>query len=277
MKINKVHLITFSPTRTSLRIGKAIANGIEAEELVVSDFTHSDKQESEIKENDLAVISLPVYGGHIAPMAKKRIDSVKGCGTPAVVIAVYGNRDYEMALHEMAEYCSGHGFKVVAAGTFVGEHSYSTQLTPIAVGRPDADDEECARQFGVAIRQKMELSENAEDLSVVDVNDIERPKQDAEAVSRFKSTVAGWVKDGMIKPSVPEVDRSKCNDCGVCVGVCPTAAISEDDVAVVSVDLCIKCCACVKECPEHARSLSTPFARLLADNFKERKENMTLL
>ena len=57
MKINKVHLITFSPTRTSLRIGKAIANGIDAEELVVSDFTHSDKQESEIKENDLAVIS----------------------------------------------------------------------------------------------------------------------------------------------------------------------------------------------------------------------------
>lgn len=277
MKINKVHLITFSPTRTSLRIGKAIAEGVEAEEFVVSDYTYSDTLEDEMIESDLAVISLPVYGGHIAPLAKKRIDGIKGSDTPAVIVAVYGNRDYEMALHNMSEYCGSHGFKVIAAGTFVGEHSYSTSLTPIAVGRPDADDEDCARQFGKAIREKIESAENAEDLSEVDVNDIERPKQDAEAVSRFKSTVAGWMKDGMIKPSVPEVDRSKCNDCGVCVSVCPAAAISEDDVASVSVDRCIKCCACVKECPEHARSLSTPFARLLTDNFKERKENMTLL
>ncbi|WP_290381273.1 4Fe-4S binding protein, partial [uncultured Duncaniella sp.] len=34
---------------------------------------------------------------------------------------------------------------------------------------------------------------------------------------------------------------------------------------------CIKCCACVKSCPEGARSLSSPFAPVLSANFSLRK------
>ena len=37
-------------------------------------------------------------------------------------------------------------------------------------------------------------------------------------------------------------------------------------------EVCIKCCACVKECPNGARVFNTPFSEFLFKNFHERKE-----
>lgn len=86
----------------------------------------------------VAVIAAPVYGGHAAPTAVKRLETLRGEGTPAVVVAVYGNRAFEKAVAELAELAVRQGFVPVAAGAFVGEHSYSTPETPVAAGRPDA-------------------------------------------------------------------------------------------------------------------------------------------
>ncbi|HRF92819.1 MAG TPA: 4Fe-4S binding protein, partial [Bacteroides graminisolvens] len=56
--------------------------------------------------------------------------------------------------------------------------------------------------------------------------------------------------------------------------VCPTHAISLIDGQKIFSDqaLCIKCCACVKSCPEEARSFETPFRKYLFENFAVRKE-----
>lgn len=42
-----------------------------------------------------------------------------------------------------------------------------------------------------------------------------------------------------------------CNQCGVCVGVCPTQAISINSLGVVMINKkeCIGCLNCVAECP----------------------------
>ncbi|MCH5138842.1 hypothetical protein JMF89_16870 [Clostridiaceae bacterium UIB06] len=40
------------------------------------------------------------------------------------------------------------GFKVAAAGLFIGEHSFSTEETPIAKGRPNYEDLNKAKEFG---------------------------------------------------------------------------------------------------------------------------------
>ena len=277
MNINKIHLITFSPTKTSLRIGKAVAEGINAERCIVSDLTHDESCAESLSDKDVAVIAMPVYGGHVAPLAMKRIEGLTGNNTPAVIIAVYGNRDYEMALHDMKDFCTKHGFRIIAAGTFIGEHSYSTSLTPIAVGRPNDSDIECAKNFGRRICAKIEAAGPDADLQTIDINSIERPEQDEENVRIFKSTVAGWMKNGTIKPSLPVVDKDRCTQCGICIDLCPTGAISSDDAAIVSAELCIKCCACVKGCPEQARSLDTPFAKLLSQNFTKQKENKTFI
>ncbi len=44
----------------------------------------------------------------------------------------------------------------------------------------------------------------------------------------------------------------KCSGCSSCVDVCPTEAITVDDVAVVDENECTDCGSCVDDCPEEA-------------------------
>ena len=55
-------------------------------------------------------------------------------------MVVYGNRDYEDALLELSDRAKDWGLTPVAAGAFIGEHSYSRPSLPVAEGRPDEDD-----------------------------------------------------------------------------------------------------------------------------------------
>ncbi len=45
------------------------------------------------------------------------------------------------------------------------------------------------------------------------------------------------------------VINDTCIACGICVGECPTEAISEGDIYVIDADLCIDCGDCVDVCP----------------------------
>lgn len=49
-----------------------------------------------------------------------------------------------------------------------------------------------------------------------------------------------------------KVDPEKCTGCGSCADVCPTEAITVDDVAVVDANECTECGSCVDECPQEA-------------------------
>lgn len=78
---------------------------------------------------------------------------------------------------------------MIAGATFVGEHSYSTDKNPIAVGRPDADDLRFAENFGAKIRTKIETAAGMDRLYTVDVNRIQRPHQ---AFSRYSAFCEKW-------------------------------------------------------------------------------------
>lgn len=56
-----------------------------------------------------------------------------------------------------------------------------------------------------------------------------------------------------IRKVKPVTDESKCTNCKICAEICPTGAIDRDDVSNVT-GICMKCCACVKRCPENAKS-----------------------
>ena len=45
-----------------------------------------------------------------------------------------------------------------------------------------------------------------------------------------------------------------CNQCGICIDVCPVLAIKRNNQGIVSVDknICIACYACIKHCPSHS-------------------------
>ena len=49
--------------------------------------------------------------------------------------------------------------------------------------------------------------------------------------------------------------------------------VSEDQRAIeTDIHQCIKCCACVKCCPNEARKFSTPFAAILHEKFSARRQ-----
>ena len=139
MKPAKSWICYFSPTGTSRRVAEAVGRGLNCAQTVVCDATH-DAVCVAAERGDAAVFAVPVYGGHAAPLALRRLDAVRGDGTPAVVVVLYGNRAYEHAACELADFVAARGFVPVAAAAFVGEHSYSTARWPIAAGRPDGDD-----------------------------------------------------------------------------------------------------------------------------------------
>lgn len=272
MNINEAHLITFSPTSTSKQVGEAIVRGTNCSKLTITDLTLQATEKIEIPQNALTIIAVPVYRGHVAPLALERMKEIHANGSPAVVVVVYGNRAYEKALIDLDTFASGLGFKVIAGGTFIGEHSYSSKKNPVAVGRPDADDLKYAEQFGEKIRTKITAAVNLENLYGVDVSRIQRPKQPFFPLFRFMRKVVKLRKSGIPSPRIPETDAELCTHCGYCVRHCPTGAILKGDECHTLAEKCIKCCACVKGCPEKARSYDTPFATLLADCFQRPKE-----
>jgi len=54
---------------------------------------------------------------------------------------------------------------------------------------------------------------------------------------------------------VAGVDAGACTGCGICVEVCPTGAMTLEEVARVDAAACNGCARCVVECPEGAISL----------------------
>lgn len=247
-------IIYFSPTHSSAKIAKAIASGIGMPRRKIVDLTVDiNSDEIRMGEGDVAVICAPVYAGRVAPVAAERFARLKAFGNMAVVAVVYGNRDYEDALVELYDIAVAAGFCPVAAGAFIGEHSYSRPGMPVAEGRPDAEDIEKARQFGRDCVEKLQRGVATDDLRIKG----NRPYRE-------------------VKPSAPvaPVSTSDCAGCGECVGVCPTHAISQSSDGTIVTDAvkCIKCCACVKECPIGARKFDTPFTAYLYQNFSVRRE-----
>jgi len=249
--MKKVTAMYFSPTETTEYITEAIAFKLDMGAGIVDLTRPAARGKSyEYGEDDILVLGFPVYGGRIPNIILPTLDNVHGKGTLAVIAGVYGNRAYEDALVEAQDILEKNGFKVIAAGAFIGEHSYSSK---VAAERPDDDDLRVAVDFASAISLKLESG----DLSVPEIPG-NRP-----------------YKDGMPNmPFKPETSDA-CTKCGACVTVCPMDIINHDNPAETA-DGCILCCACVKTCPEDARSLTAErllqIKAMLEENCMERKE-----
>lgn len=268
----KSRVICFSPTRTSFRVAGAIAEGLGGES-VTTDLTLHTPDPIRIESSETAVFAFPVYGGHLPGIAVERLAAIEGNGSPAVVVAVYGNRAYDSALDELAGIVRKQGFRVIAAATFIGEHSYSDSRSPIAAGRPDAEDLAAAVGFGREIAAKL----GRNDMTEVDTSAIRKPGQPLFPLIRFIFGVLSLRSGKRPSPKAPTTDPELCTHCGACAANCPVGAIKPGDELNTDASRCIRCCACVKRCPRKARSFDTPFARLLSENFKTAKKPQTLL
>ena len=257
MRIESIGLIYFSPTGTTHKIVSHIARGMGAASISDLDLTIEEETTPNLQ-MDMAIIGAPVYAGRIPHVTIQRLEKIKVNGVPAVVVVLYGNRAYEDALLELINQSRSCGFHPIAAGAFIGEHSFATKTYPIAVGRPDQDDLTLAEKFGVNVAQKLA----SEDLSP----------------AKYALSVPGthpYKKRPPAHAQSPITQADLCTLCGTCAMVCPTQVIKVADTVTTDQSECIACCACIKNCPTGARIFTAASinnkAQWLHENYSERK------
>lgn len=281
MDIEKITTFCFSPTGTSRKNMMAVLSGLEEKECQHVDVTYdTPSQMKTLNGEDLAVFSVPVYGGHVPPVALQRLDKVRGERTPAILLVTYGNRDYEKALNQLEDFVCERGFLPVAAAAMIGEHSYSNAQNPIAVGRPDAADLASAKEFGAKLwaeklshwaMLEFSFAEYSWGISTRKMPKVKTPWLN---MLRFVWFVLGYQRRQKKNPVkiYPSAPADECTHCGNCVGLCPTQAIAVGKEEVTDPARCIRCCACVKGCPSGVRTFDSPFAAPLSKNFQMRRE-----
>ena len=235
---NMLHTFFFSPSDTTRKYALAMSEAF-GEDYQMVDLTHGACEvESELIEGDTALLLAPVYAGRIPAMAADLLGQIDGRGMKAIVAVVYGNRDYDDALLELADIATKDGFEVVAAGAFIGQHCIFPE---VANGRPDKSDMEIAADFIRRAKQSAGMN-----LSVIKGN---RPYKKPGAVP--------------LKPQ----SQKDCIACGACARECPTGAIDPVTLATDK-EKCISCCRCIAVCSSHARKFKGPIYAAVGKIFR---------
>jgi ferredoxin len=265
LEVKQLKLIYFSPTGTTLKVLDSIAKGITADDVEHINLTFPEvaQQTIPLLSDDLVIIGAPVYGGRLPVDAVNRFKQLKANKTLAILIVLYGNREFEDALLELKNHAIELGFIPVAGGAFIGEHSYASKEVPIANGRPDSLDVQKAMDFGSKIKDKIEALQSPDTI------------MDLVVPGSFPYEARGSLSMAVS----PITNEDTCTVCGTCADVCPTEAISINGSVATNVERCIRCCACVKSCPTSARvmedSTIEKVANWLNENCSIRKEPQT--
>jgi NAD-dependent dihydropyrimidine dehydrogenase PreA subunit/flavodoxin len=241
----KINTMYFSATGTTKRIVCGIGEGIlenTDSKITINtiDFTLPESRKDQVlfNDEDIVIIGVPVYAGRVPNVLLKYLNSIKGNGALAIPVVVYGNRNYDDALIELNDILELNGFKVIAAGAFIGEHSFSKVL---GKNRPDEKDMTIVKEFASKIYEKLTTEDKFESLAVKGSNP-------------YRAYYKPENKEGIpvdIRKVTPKTNSS-CNDCKLCVTVCPMGSIDFNDVSKLN-GICIKCGACIKKCVNNAK------------------------
>ncbi len=245
--MENTHLIYFSPALSTRKVMRIIGKGIGMP-VKEYDVTQGIGEPLSFDMNDLVVFGVPVFAGRVPPLAVEALQKFKGNNTPAVIVCVYGNRDYDDALLELKDICEANSFNVIAAGAFVARHSI---FPKVGQGRPDEQDkqkiigfgERCIRQF----RERKGIENKTLKLNIKGNYPYRKPSK---------------------IPFTPKAD-SKCDKCGICAAQCPVDAISEKDPRKTDKKACISCARCIAVCPQNARSFKGILYKLVRRKFEK--------
>lgn len=264
MDINSAALIYFSPTGKTKKILDAVIKGLGVDENTQSiNLTSPSIRDSKIPciKEDIVIIGSPVYKSKIPTILYPFLSNLISNNKPAVLITVYGNVEKGIALNELYSITEKAGFKIIAAGSFIAEHSFSTDEVPVAKGRPSAEELKKAEEFGRSIKEK--------------IYKIETSKVTAVKIPQRKlSFVDSILPENVVRmlTKTPVVDLNLCNQCGVCVKQCPTSAIDKDTLEV-NESLCLRCFSCEKRCHKKARQFAYKKKFLTSRFFSAKNKN----
>lgn len=264
--------IYFSATGTTKTIIEALCKTISRyrrdEEIQTYDFTIPEARlnlasffETTVKtvqESDILLVGVPVYAGRVPNVLLKSLNELqelpKDKRVYAVPIVLYGNRHYDSALNELGLILHEKGFTLLGAAAFIGEHAFSNKL---AMGRPDEQDFNVMEQFSEVLHQTQQVQMNRED-----------EKQDRTFFNqRLLDQLGGAYTREALKPyyrpqntngdlfdfrPIKPITTEACTGCGICSDICPMGAIDKENFSLIT-GICIKCCACIKQCPVQAK------------------------
>lgn len=241
----KISTLYFSATGATEKIVTGIANklsrNIDKTATVENfNFTLPESRMNAVSftGKDLVVVGVPVIAGRVPNVLLKYLNAIAGNGALAVSVVVYGNRNYDDALIELKDILESRGFRVIAGGAFIGEHSFSKTL---AKDRPDEQDMTVVDDFAGQIYEKITIQGEIR-TAVVSGN---KPYRE---YYKPQDTAGNPVDFRKIVPKT----NSECIDCKLCASICPMGSIAAEDVSRI-VGICIKCCACIKKCPVQAK------------------------
>lgn len=273
MKIKRVTAMYLSCTGTTKKVVEYVAENAADKlgiEYAVFDFSLPQAREEVCTygESDLVICGTPVYAGRVPNLFLPYLkEKVKGGGALAVPIVLFGNRNFDDALAELRDLLTAGGFRAVAAGAFVGEHSFSAVL---GAGRPDAEDFKKADELAGLIAERVNaLAEggacfNNPDFcmlesgricpAVAENNNYILPVPGASPQTVYytpRDRHGNAIDIRKVKPKT----NDKCiagEGCRICAENCPLGAIDFDDPSKIT-GTCMKCGACVKKCPQGAK------------------------
>lgn len=229
MNISRALVLYFTGTGTTKQYAEAFAEALPYP-TEIDEIRHDNSLDETLKTDELLVLAAPVYGGFLPPFVWNQIKAVKGTNTPAVLLAVYGARDYDNALLEMGSKLSEQGFATIGAAAVVAKHSIDVT---IASDRPNNEDITEIKTYAQTVAERLTDMTSLEDAPTFN----------------FKGTL----ERGAAKPSPTPEATDECTECGICSFECPTGAIPEDCPNTTDAETCIACMRCVDICPFGAR------------------------
>jgi len=269
MNIESVKLVYFSPTGTTEAVVREIARGTDSCTVEELDITRPGARIQSLRtsENELLIIGVPVYMGRVPALAAEWLQRLQAHNTPAVCVVVYGNRAYDDALLELTNILTERGCRQIAGAAFIGKHSFSTADTPTAEGRPDAGDLKNAELFGQKIGETLRSVTSATQISKPKIPGCHPYRQ--QTCHPYRKDTVFWNVDFIAVSDA-------CIQCGICAEGCPAGAIDPDNSRAIDTEHCITCCACIRHCPNHARTIKPGIVRdaslRLYTLYNERKE-----
>ena len=240
----------FSATGTTKKVAETISSCFESEKTTYDLLKKPLEKDYIMKENELLIVGMPVYAGRIPRICSEMLLHLKGHNTPAIIAVAFGNRDYDDALLELKNLLENNGFLVVGAGAFIGQHSI---FPKVGKGRPNEKDCLDITAFSNQCKEKL-LEMTVENFKELEV----------KGNTNYK--IPGPIP---LKPS----GNRKCNNCGLCVKICPTNAISKEKPRKTNGVTCISCGACIVICPQKARDFHGLPYRVVAKGFLKKKQD----
>ena len=147
-----VYSVIFSPTGGTKKVADLFASAF-ADEYKEVDMTDACFEGYSFEKNDICIVSVPSFGGRVPAKAAARMENLSGNGAKAVLVAVYGNREFEDTLVEMQDIMENAGFVPVAALAALAEHSI---IRTFAAGRPDENDAKVLADCAMLVKEKLQ-------------------------------------------------------------------------------------------------------------------------